>query len=295
MSAPVATQRRRSTLVDLAHLIRISHTIFSVPFALAAAAVAWVDHPIDWVQALLILGCLASARTAAMAYNRISDREIDARNPRTMHRELPRGVVSLRAAWALTIASCVAFVGFAAALSPLCGALSFVALGLALGYSKTKRFTWLCHFWLGVVLALAPIGAWVAITGSFAPFPLLLGLGVVCWIGGFDITYALADLEVDRREGLHSFPVRWGPKVTVQTSRVLHVVAPSLFLAAGLVAGRGIAYVAGVVACAVALLLGQIATARGARGDAVLTANSWAALLFGVAALVDVFVVGGGT
>ena len=294
MSTSVANQGSRPTLVDLAHLIRISHTIFSVPFALAAAAVAWIDHPIDWVQALLILGCLATARTAAMSYNRISDREIDARNPRTKNRELPKGAVSLRAAWVLTIGSCLAFIAFSAALSPLCGALSIVALALALGYSKTKRFTWLCHFWLGVVLALAPVGGWVAITGSFAPFPLLLGGGVIGWIGGIDITYALRDLEVDRREGLHSFPVRWGPKVTVITSRVLHVVAPLLFRAAGLVAGRGIAYVAGVVACAVALLLGQIATARGARGDAVLTANSWAALLFGVAALVEVFVVGGG-
>ena len=294
MTPTVQARGILGTAVDLAHLIRISHTIFSVPFALAAAAVAWIDHPIGWGQALLILGCLATARTAAMAYNRIADSDHDAKNPRTKHREIPRGVVSPKAAWALTLASGAAFLVCATLLSPLCGALSLVALPLALGYSKAKRFTWLCHFWLGVVLALAPIGAWVAITGRFDAFPLILGLGVVCWIGGFDITYGLADLEFDRKEGLHSFPVRWGPKVTIVTSRVLHVLAPALFLTAGLVAGRGIAYVAGVIACAIALLAGQIATARGAKGDAVLTANSWAALVFGIAAVVDVLVVGGG-
>ncbi len=282
------------TGVQLAHLIRVSHTIFSVPFALAAAAVASLEHPITWTKALLVLGCLVTARTAAMAFNRIADRDHDAKNPRTKHRELPRGAVSLASAWALTAASGVGFLVFAALLSPLCAALSLVALPLALGYSKAKRFTWLCHFWLGAVLALAPIGTWVALTGGFAAFPLILGLGVMCWIGGFDITYGLADLEFDRKEGLHSFPVRWGPKITVITSRVLHVLAPVLFLVAGVVAGRGIAYVAGVVACSIALLAGQVATARGAKGDAVLTANSWAALLFGVAAVVDVFVVGGG-
>ena len=282
------------TTVQLAHLIRVSHTIFSVPFALASAAVASLEHPITWEKALLVLGCLVTARTAAMAYNRISDREIDAKNPRTKSRELPRGAVSLRAAWALNVAACAGFLACAFALSPLCAALSLVALPLALGYSKAKRFTWLCHFWLGAVLALAPVGTWVALTGSFAPFPIVLGLGVMCWIGGFDITYGLADYEFDRREGLHSFPVRWGPKVTIVTSRVLHVLAPLLFLAAGFLAGRGMAYVAGVIACSIALVLGQVATARGAKGDAVLTANSWAALLFGVAAVVDVFVGGGG-
>src|SRR5690606_15307845 len=140
-------------------------------------------------------------------YNRLADADIDARNPRTQSREIPRGAVSVGAARALTVASGAGFLVCAALLSPLCAALSLVALPLALGYSQAKRFTWLCHFWLGVVLALAPIGAWVAIAGRFDAFPLILGAGVVCWIGGFDITYGLADLEFDRREGLHSFPV----------------------------------------------------------------------------------------
>jgi len=276
-------------------LVRFSHTIFSVPFAVAAAAVAAASYPIDLRKALLILVCVGAARTAAMAYNRIADREFDARNPRTQGREIPRGAVKVGEAWALTIVSGIAFLAAAFALSPLCGILSLVALPLALGYSLAKRFTWLCHFWLGVVLALAPIGAYLAVAGTFSAFSVLLGMGVVCWIAGFDITYALADLEVDRREGLHSFPVRWGPRATVLTSRVLHALAPVFFLFAGLSAGRGIAYGVGVALAAAALLWGQIATARGARGDAVLTANGWVSLLFGAAAVVDVIFVGVGS
>lgn len=284
-----------AAVARLSNLVRVSHTVFSVPFAMAAAAVAAAAHGIDWRTAALILVCVAAARTAAMAYNRIADREIDGRNPRTAGREMPAGVVDTREAWALTIASGAVFLVAAFALSPLCGLLSLVALPLALGYSLAKRFTWLCHFWLGVVLALAPIGAYLAVAKSLDAFPLLLGAGVVCWIGGFDITYALADLEVDRREGLHSFPVRWGPRVTLATSKALHVLAPLFFLAAGLSAGRGIAYGVGVLLAAAALLWGQIATARGARGDAVLTANGWVSLLFGAAAVVDVLVVGVGS
>ncbi len=281
-------------LVRWGRLVRASHTIFSLPFAVAAAAVAAASHPIGLRTAALILVCVVAARTAAMAYNRIADREIDARNPRTAAREIPAGKVRVREAWALTILSGAVFLVAAFLLSPLCGLLSLVALPLALGYSLAKRFTWLCHFGLGVVLALAPIGAYLAVAGRFDPFPLLLGAGVVCWIAGFDITYALADLEVDRREGLHSFPVRWGPRATLLTSKVLHVLAPVFFLFAGLSAGRGIAYVVGVALAAAALLWGQIATARGARGDAVLTANGWVALLFGISAVVDVVFVGVG-
>jgi 4-hydroxybenzoate polyprenyltransferase len=284
-----------AAIVRLSNLVRVSHTVFSVPFALAAAAVAAATHGIDAKTAALILVCVAAARPAAMAYNRIADREIDGRNARTAGREMPRGAVGVREAWGLTIGAGVVFLLAAFALSPLCGLLSLVALPLALGYSLAKRFTWLCHFWLGVVLALAPVGAYLAVAKTLDAFPLLLGAGVICWIGGFDITYALADLEVDRREGLHSFPVRWGPKVTLWTSKALHVLAPLLFLAAGLSAGRGIAYGVGVLLAAAALLWGQIATARGARGDAVLTANGWVSLLFGAAAVVDVFVVGVGS
>ncbi|HWV39094.1 MAG TPA: 4-hydroxybenzoate octaprenyltransferase [Vulgatibacter sp.] len=275
-------------VLRLGRLVRFSHTIFSVPFAAAAAAVAAVDHPIGWRPAVLVLACVVAARTAAMGYNRIADREIDARNPRTRSRELAAGTVRPAAAWALTLGAGIAFLAAAFAISPLTGALALVALPLALGYSLAKRFTWLCHFWLGVVLALAPIGAWVAVAGGFAPFPLLLGAGVLCWIAGFDVVYALADLEFDRREGLHSFPARFGPKATLFASLVLHVLAPAFFLAAGLAAGRGAAYFAGVVLAAAALLAGQVATWRGSKGDAVFMANGWVSLLFGAAVVIDV-------
>lgn len=276
-----------SLLVRLGRLVRFSHTIFSVPFAAAAAAVAAIDHPIDLRLAALVLVCVVAARTAAMGYNRIADREIDARNPRTRSRELAAGAVGVASAWALTAVAGVAFLAAAFSISTLTGILAVVALPLALGYSLAKRFTWLCHFWLGVVLALAPVGAWVAVAGGFAPFPLLLGAGVLCWISGFDVVYALADLEFDRREGLHSFPARFGPRVTLGTSLALHVLAPAFFLAAGIMAERGVAYFAGVALAAVALLVGQVATLRGSKGDAVFVANGWVSLLFGLAVVID--------
>ncbi|AKU89835.1 Menaquinone via futalosine polyprenyltransferase [Vulgatibacter incomptus] len=279
-------------VLELGRLVRFSHTVFSVPFAVAAAAVASVDHPITLRVALLVLICVTGARTAAMGYNRIADREIDAKNPRTAKRELPKGAVSIRAAGLLTAVSGAAFLGAAFLISPLTGVLAVVALPLALGYSLAKRFTWLCHFWLGVVLALAPIGAWVAVAGRFDAFPILLGAGVLCWIGGFDIVYALADMDFDRREGLHSFPARFGPRVTLATSAVLHLFAPLFFVAAGVASGRGPSYFAGVACAAAALLAGQIVTLRGGKGDAVFNANGWVSLLFGAAAVVDVVLSG---
>ncbi|HEY0839202.1 MAG TPA: 4-hydroxybenzoate octaprenyltransferase [Vulgatibacter sp.] len=287
MSAP-ATAAAPSLVVRLGRLVRFSHTVFSVPFALAAAAVASIEHPVDLRLGALVLVCVVAARTAAMGYNRIADREIDAKNPRTRSRELAAGAVSTKAAWALTAAAGVAFLAAAFAISTITGMLALVALPLALGYSLAKRFTWLCHFWLGVVLALAPVGAWVAVAGGFAPFPLLLGAGVLCWIAGFDVVYALADLEFDRREGLHSFPARFGPRATLGTSLALHLLAPAYFLLAGVTAGRGIAYFVGVALAAGALLAGQVATFRGRKGDAVFVANGWVSLLFGAAVVIDV-------
>ena len=274
--------------ICLGRLVRFSHTVFSVPFAVAAAAVASLEHPIDWRLGALVLVCVVAARTAAMGYNRIADREIDAKNPRTRSRELAAGTVRPAAAWTLTALAGIAFLAAAFAISTMTGILALVALPLALGYSLAKRFTWLCHFWLGVVLALAPVGAWVAVAGGFAPFPVLLGAGVLCWIAGFDVVYALADLEFDRKEGLHSFPARFGPRVTLGTSLALHLLAPAFFLAAGVAAGRGAAYFAGVGLAAAALLAGQVATFRGLKGDAVFVANGWVSLLFGAAVVIDV-------
>jgi len=288
MTTASPAQTAPPLVLRLGRLVRFSHTVFSVPFAVAAAAVASVEHPIGWQLGALVLVCVVAARTAAMGYNRIADRDIDARNPRTRARELAAGTVGVGAAWALTAAAGIAFLAAAFAISTITGVLALVALPLALGYSLAKRFTWLCHFWLGVVLALAPVGAWVAVAGGFAPFPLLLGAGVLCWISGFDVVYSLADLEFDREEGLHSFPARFGPKATLGTSLALHLLAPAFFLAAGFAAGRGVAYFAGVALAAAALLAGQVATLRGSKGDAVFVANGWVSLLFGAAVVIDV-------
>ena len=167
---------------------------------------------------------MVGARTAAMGFNRIVDRHIDARNPRTATRELPTGQVGLTAAVALTIASIGLFVAAAAWLGPLCLVLSPVALALVLGYSYTKRFTWLCHLFLGVAIAAGPGGAWIAVTGDISAPPLWLMAAVATWIGGFDILYSLADRDFDRREGLFSIPARFGIRGALAISIGLHVI-----------------------------------------------------------------------
>ena len=191
-------------------MIKFEHTLFALPFALAAAAIAARGHGLSVARVAGIVVAMAGARTAAMGFNRIVDRHIDAKNPRTAGRELPSGAISLRAAWALTIAASAVFLGAAAALGPLCLALAPVALAILFGYSLTKRFTALCHLFLGLAIAGGPAGAWIAVRGDFGWAPGLLMLAVGCWIAGFDILYALADRDFDRAAGLHSIPARLG-------------------------------------------------------------------------------------
>ena len=188
-------------VVTFGRMIKFEHTIFALPFALAAAALAARGHGITVARLVGIVVAMAAARTAAMGFNRIADRHIDAKNPRTARRELPAGAVSLRAAWTLTLASAAVFVGAAALLGPLCLALSPVALALLFGYSFTKRFTFLCHLFLGLAIASGPAGAWIAVRGDFGLAPGLLMIAVATWIAGFDILYALADRDFDRGAG----------------------------------------------------------------------------------------------
>src|SRR5450432_3605382 len=171
-------------------MIKFEHTIFALPFALSAAAIAARGHGLGVGRLLGIVVAMAAARTAAMGFNRIADRHIDAKNPRTARRELPAGAVTLRAAWTLTLVSAAAFVTAAALLGPLCLALSPVALALLFGYSFTKRFTFLCHLFLGLAIAAGPAGAWIAVRGDFTLVPGLLMVAVACWIAGFDVLYA---------------------------------------------------------------------------------------------------------
>jgi 4-hydroxybenzoate polyprenyltransferase len=272
-------------------MIKFEHTIFALPFALAAAAVAARGHGLTVARLFGIVVAMAAARTAAMGFNRIADRHIDAKNPRTARRELPAGAVSLRAAWTLTLASAAAFVAAAALLGPLCLALSPVALALLFGYSFTKRFTFLCHLFLGLAIASGPAGAWIAVRGDFTLVPGLLMVAVGCWIAGFDILYALADRDFDRGAGLHSIPARFGVLGSLVISGVLHAVTLAALLALAPVAHLGAPYLVGVAIVA-ALLVYEHAIVRPSdlsRLDAAFfTLNGYVSVVFFVATLADV-------
>ncbi|MBI2082872.1 MAG: UbiA family prenyltransferase [Deltaproteobacteria bacterium] len=210
-------------LADTLSLIKFSHTLFALPFALASMLVAANGLPPLRII-LLILACMVTARTAGMAFNRYLDAEIDARNPRTATREIPRGVISRRFALSLSVISALLFVLSAAAINPLCLRLSPIALFFVFFYSYTKRFTPLAHLFVGIALGLAPIGAWIATTGEFGLESLILGIGVLFWVAGFDIIYATLDSEFDKKEGLHSVVVALGIKKALLVSRLFHVI-----------------------------------------------------------------------
>ncbi len=257
-SGPADQKRPRglkSKISDYARLIRFSHTVFALPFALASLALAWPRHPVTWRVLLWILVAMVGARSAAMAFNRIADRKFDARNSRTQSWELPRGAVKLWEAIILTMLASVVFIYAAFQLSWICFLLSPVALAIVFFYSLTKRFTWAAHFFLGLALSIAPIGAWLAVAGSALTIaelatPLLLGLAVLFWLAGFDVIYSLQDHEFDLVQGLHSIPVRFGVAGALRLSSCFHV-ATVLFLAAvGLVANMGIIYWLGFAAVA---------------------------------------------
>lgn len=212
--------------------IRFSHTIFALPFALAATVVAADGWPtgrtLMWVVAAMVC-----ARTSAMGFNRIVDRHFDAANPRTRQRHLPAGTISLRGAWLLTLGSAVLFLLAAWALNPLCGLLAPVALVVIWFYSFTKRFTDFSHLFLGLALGLAPLGGWLAVTGRWEWPPVTLAAAVVCWLTGFDIIYATQDYEFDKQAGLHSLPVRWGIAGSLRFAMVAHAMMTGLLIVFG--------------------------------------------------------------
>lgn len=225
-------------------LLRFSHTVFALPFALLSAWVAAGGMP-PVRTLLLVLVCAVAARTAAMAFNRLVDREIDARNPRTRDRELPRGAVTPRSVGVLVAASSAVFVAGAFLLNPLSGRLSFPVLAVLLGYSTTKRFTWLSHAVLGLALALAPLGAWLAVRGDLEGDlrpPLLLAAGVLAWVAGFDLIYSCQDAEFDAHSGLASFPARFGARAALLAARALHAAAVLSWALFGRAAGLGSAW-----------------------------------------------------
>ncbi len=212
-------------------LVTFSHTIFAMPFAFIGffLAISTTDNTFSWPKLILMLVCMVSARNAAMAFNRYLDRDIDAKNPRTKVRDIPSGRVSAQAALVFTIINCVVFIAATWFINSLCFWLSPIALFVILFYSFTKRFTPLCHLVLGLGLALAPIGAYLVVTGSFALLPVLYSLAVLCWVSGFDIIYALQDDEFDKSEKLYSIPSYLGRKKALYLSVVLHVLS-ALFI-----------------------------------------------------------------
>ena len=203
-------------------MIRFSHSVFALPFALTSAALAAREGGATGGHVFWIVVAMVAARSAAMGFNRLVDHEIDARNPRTANRELPTGSVSRGEAWLFVALSVTGFVLAAWMLNPLCLALSPVALAIVLGYSYTKRFTAASHAVLGLALAVAPVGAWLAIRGRFDVVPLVLGLAVLLWVAGFDTLYACQDVEFDRQEGLRSLPASLGVPGALAAARAMH-------------------------------------------------------------------------
>ena len=213
-------------------LVKFSHTVFALPFALVGYFLGLMDsgHGVDWRGLGYVLLCMIFARSAAMAFNRYLDRDIDAVNPRTAVREIPAGDISPQSALFFVVLTCFLFVGVTWFINPICFFLSPVALLVVLGYSHTKRFTFLCHFVLGLGLSLAPIGAYLSVTGAFALTPLLYSAIVLFWVSGFDIIYALQDEGFDQSMGLNSIPVRLGRGGALRLSVWVHTLCGILMM-----------------------------------------------------------------
>lgn len=275
-----------------ANLVALPHTIFALPFALGAAALAWRSGaaPFSLARLGLIIIAVAAARTAAMGFNRVADRRFDAANPRTANRELPRGAVTLGSAVAITVAAALVFVAAAALLGRWPLVLSPVALFILLGYSLAKRFTWATHLWLGVCLGGAPAGAWIAITNGFGWAPLALSLAVACWVAGFDIIYSTQDVDFDRGRGLRSIPARFGVARALAFSRALHVGCIAGLIAFGVLLHLGVVYGLGVAVIAATLAWEQrivSPTDLSRVNKAFFDLNGYVSLAFAVCAIVE--------
>jgi len=273
-------------------LVAISHTIFAMPFAASAVVLSLaVPHAsLSPARVLAMLVCMVCARTSAMAFNRWADRHYDALNPRTRGRHLPAGQVGAREALALAVVAGAGFLAAAITLGFWPGVLAPGVLAVLLGYSYAKRFTWAAHAWLGVALALAPGGAWLAMGARPGLGIVLLMLGVVTWLLGFDTLYALQDEDFDRRVGLHSIPARFGTQGAMAISEGAHVVTVTAFAASGVAMHRGWPF-AGAVLVSAALLIYEHALVRrrGLRaiGKAFFDVNAWVSCVFFALVLAD--------
>jgi 4-hydroxybenzoate polyprenyltransferase len=289
--------KRISTILEM---IKFAHSVFALPFAAIALLLAGRDVPGGWPrlgQVGLILVCMVAARSVAMTFNRIVDADLDARNPRTAGRALPAGRLSRQFAWAflagmagLFLAGCAGFRWFYANPWPIL--LALPVLGVLCGYSYAKRFTSLSHAWLGLSTGLAPVAVWTAISPATLGWPaVVLGAVVLLWMVGFDIIYALQDIDVDRREGLFSLPSRWGPARALLVSRACHVAVVLLLAWLGVLAGMHVIWGCGVAAVAVLLLVEQrmVSPTDVSRVNvAFFTMNGIVSIVLALAALVDI-------
>jgi 4-hydroxybenzoate polyprenyltransferase len=237
--------------------VRFSHSVFALPFALAGALLAARHTPVTWAVVGWILVAMVSARSAAMGFNRLVDRRYDALNPRTAAREIPRGVMSPAEATAFVIAASAVFVFAAWRLNPLCFMLSPVALAIVFWYSLAKRFTTWTQLFLGLAMAVAPVGGWFAVGGRTGLEPWLLAAAVGFWVGGFDVLYACQDIDFDRTQGLRSIPVRFGVPKALAISRTMHVITVLCLVALAWVTPLGSFYLAGVAVVASLLVFEQ--------------------------------------
>jgi 4-hydroxybenzoate polyprenyltransferase len=275
-----------------ASFVRFSHSVFALPFALIGALLASRQTPITFARLGWIVAAMVTARSAAMGFNRLVDARFDAANPRTSGRELPRGAMTRREARAFVVAASAAFVLSAYMLGPVCFALSPVALAIVFWYSLAKRYTAWTQLFLGLAMAVAPVGGWLAAGGGPGWEPWLLGLAIGTWVGGFDVLYACQDLAFDRAHGLRSIPARFGVRASLALSRGLHVVTVAALASLALVTPIGPLYLAGVSLVAVLLVYEQ-ALVRADDLSQVKRAfdlNGWVGLLYLVTTAVAVYV-----
>jgi 4-hydroxybenzoate polyprenyltransferase len=272
--------------------VRFSHSVFALPFALTGALLAWREHPFSWAQVAWIVACMVSARSAAMGFNRLVDARYDLLNPRTSMREIPRGAMSIAEARAFVVITSAAFIYAAAQLGTLCFVLAPVALAIVFWYSLAKRYTAYTQLFLGLAMAVAPVGGWTAAGGRGGWEPWLLGLAIGLWVGGFDILYACQDLDFDRTHGLRSIPTRFGIAGSIFLSRLMHVAAVACMAVLWRAAALPPLYLLGVAFVAVLLVYEQSLVSRDdlSQVKRAFDLNGWVGIVYFVATAVSLYV-----
>ncbi len=283
-----------NTVKNYFSLVKFSHTVFAMPFALIGYSLAVSEHNQSFSLRLLLLIvlCMVFARNAAMGFNRLADKKYDALNPRTSNREIPAGVIGSRAATIFVVLNAALFIAATSFINRLTLFLSPVALLIILGYSLTKRFTFLCHFILGLGLSLAPIGAYISLTGKFSIVPLVYSFIVLTWVSGFDIIYALQDNEFDKSNNLHSVPSAAGIKNAIAISVIVHIITFGMVILAGLAGSGGWMYWAGAVLFSLFLLYQHLIVSHNDLSRiniAFGTTNGVASIIFAVFVIFDLF------